>query len=124
MKVPVLCKSVYGNVIGANLLERGLPHIEHFSSEREDAIAVSANHTQPRHSKSLGRVSLSKNQRAANRVLPTCKRTQSAVMRPCDQFCHGVRQWKNYFTCIVCIVQFRHTFDFCVFDGRAFLVEL
>lgn len=66
----VLCKSVYGNVIRPNLLERGLPHVEHFSSEREDAIAVSANHAQPRHSKSLGRVSLSQNQCAANRVLP------------------------------------------------------
>ncbi len=42
------------NATGPNLFERGLPDVEHFSPEREDAIAVPADHSQPRHSKCLG----------------------------------------------------------------------
>lgn len=41
-------------IIGPDLLERGLPHVEHFSSEGKDAVAVPPHHAQPRHGKSLG----------------------------------------------------------------------
>ena len=57
------------------LFERGLPDVEHFSSEREDAISVPADNPQPGHSQRLGRVSLREDQRAADGVLPTCKTT-------------------------------------------------
>lgn len=54
-----------------DLLVRGLSHVEDFSSQREDAIAIPADHTQARHGQSLGRVSLSEDQRATDGVLAT-----------------------------------------------------
>lgn len=37
-----------------HLFERSFPDIENFSLQWEDAVAVPANHSQPRHSKRLG----------------------------------------------------------------------
>lgn len=37
-----------------HLFERGFPDVEDFSLQREDAIAIPANYSQPRHSKRLG----------------------------------------------------------------------
>lgn len=48
------CNDREQNAVGPNLFECGLPDVEHFSSEREDAIAVPADHSEPRHSECLG----------------------------------------------------------------------
>lgn len=58
-----------------NLFVGGFPDVEHFSSEGEHTITIPSYHPQPRHSERLGRVSLSEDQCAANRVLPTCQKT-------------------------------------------------
>lgn len=63
------------------LFVRGLPDVEHFSSEGEHAVAVSSDHPQPRHGERLGRVSLSKDQCAADGVFPTCFETQLTLDR-------------------------------------------
>lgn len=55
----------------SDLLVWGFPHVEHFSPEREDSVAVSAHHAQTRHGQRLGRVSLRQDQSAAVGVLTT-----------------------------------------------------
>ena len=47
---------------------RGLPDVEQFTLEREDAVAISADHSQPTDGQSFGRVALSQDQCAVLRV--------------------------------------------------------
>lgn len=120
------------NLAAVYLLERGFPDVEHFSSEREDAITVPADHSQPGHSKCLGWISLSKDQCAADGVLPTCQRTwllqDDQVLFLSRMLSKGKKKRKKKclmsITCIIGIVQFWHPLDLCVFNSWTFLVEL
>ena len=51
-----------------HLSVRGLPDVEQFTLEREDAVAISADHSQPTHGQSFGRVALRQDQCAVLRV--------------------------------------------------------
>ena len=76
----------------AHLSVRRLSDVEQFPLEREDAVAVSANHSQPAHGQSFGRVALSQDQRA---VLRVARAGVVGVLQLRDAWCGMFREWSG-----------------------------